>query len=87
MSPVHADVRWVVDVREEHRSWLSYGEIDLLHDFELQAWAGWALSAHQRRLIERMVTRAHERREMAISLSRRAPVPESGPEVSRRRPG
>ena len=77
MSPVHEDVRWVTDVREEHRSWLAWSEIDLLHDLELQAWSGWSLSVHQRKVIEQMVRRAAERREMAISLSRRAD-PESG---------
>ena len=70
MSAVHADIRWVTDVRDEHRSWLAHSEIDLLYDFELQAWSGWSLSVHQRSLVERMVRSARDRREMAISLSR-----------------
>lgn len=69
MKAVHADVQLVSDIREEHRSWLAYSEIDLLHDFELQAWSGWSLSVHQRRTIERMVKTANDRREMAMPLS------------------
>ena len=69
MKAVHEDVQLVSDIREEHRSWLAHSEIDLLHDFELQAWSGWSLSIHQRRMIERMVKTANDRREMAISLS------------------
>ena len=69
MKAVHADVQLVSDIREEHRSWLAYSEIDLLHDFELQAWSGWSLSIHQRRMVEHMVETANDRREMAMSLS------------------
>lgn len=83
MSPVWADIRWVTDVREEHRSWLAYSEIDLLHDFELQARAGWTLTAHQRTLIQRMVLRSHERREMAISLGHERRDDPGVPGVSR----
>lgn len=69
MKAVHADVQLVSDIREEHRSWLAYSEIDLLHDFELQAWSGWSLSMHQRGMLDRMVETANDRREMAMSLS------------------
>ena len=69
MKSVHEDVQFVSDIRDAHRSWLAHSEIDLLHDFELQAWSGWSLSVHQRRVIEQMVEKANDRREMAISLS------------------
>ena len=62
----------MTEVREEHRSWLAYSEIDLLFDFELQAMSGWSLSSHQRSLVDRMVRSAQDRREMAIALSRTA---------------
>jgi hypothetical protein len=71
VSAVHADIRWLTDVRREHRSWLAYSEIDLLNDFELQAWSGWSLSTHQRAVVERMARSALDRRDMAIELSRR----------------
>lgn len=72
MNAIHADIRWVTGVRDEHRSWLAYSEIDLLYDFELQVMTGWSLSAHQRSMVERMVRSAKDRREMAMSLSRTA---------------
>ena len=78
MTPIEADVRWVAGVREEHRGWLAYSEIDLLHDFELQAWSGWSLSLHQRSIVEHMVQRADERRRMAMSLSHEAELVGSG---------
>jgi hypothetical protein len=76
MKTEHADILWVAEVRDEHRSWLAYSEIDLLFEFEMQVVSGWSLSTHQRSLVERMVRSAHDRREMAISLSRTA-IPRS----------
>ena len=62
------DRRPVTAALTAHENWLLPEEVQELYDLRRQLDIGWALSVHQREYVERLVTRARERRSVVSPI-------------------